>query len=81
MRALQSHPLALALALALASSVQPSCSAGARVVVHERALVGASVAGARIDAVEALRHLAAHPAERRGEGALVPRHAGREDWC
>ena len=67
----QSHPLAVA--LALASSVQPSCSASARVVIRERALLlcGAGAVGALLDAVDAIRHLAAHSAERRGEGALV----------
>ena len=99
MRALQSHPLALpwpwpwpaglTLALALASYATSS-GAGARVVVRERSLLrfGAVAVGRLTDAVAALLDLAAHPAERRGEGALVREarrgrvttpHAGREE--
>ena len=62
-----SRPFALALAL-FGPSVQPSCSASARVVIQEvRLFLTTTAAGRLADAVGALRQLAAHPA-RQGKG-------------
>ena len=63
-----SRPFALALAL-FGPSVQPGCSASARVVIQEALLLLTAAAAACLlgDAVGALRQLAAHPA-RQGKG-------------
>ena len=62
-----SRPFALALAL-FGPSVQPGCSASARVVIQEALLLlTAAAAGLLADAAGALRQLAAHPA-RQGKG-------------